>query len=166
MRTSRVLISSSALKSNYQKIANHISPSVVVPVVKANAYGHGLTDVVNILQSVGANFFATAFIDEAIQIRKSGFNGRLLSLGSYSAQELCAAEGLDIEIVCYSLESIDLVQANCKTGQKVHLKIDTGMCRLGVWFSEVDEFFNRAKSADKVKVVAVCTHFAKSESSR
>ena len=166
MRTSRVLISSSALKSNYLKIANLVSPSVVVPVVKANAYGHGLSDVVSLLESVGVNFFATAFIGEAIQIRKNGFKGRLISLGSFNADELIASDGFDIELVCYCLESIQLIQTNCKSQQKVHLKIDTGMCRLGVWFSEVDEFFDKIKLADKVKVIGICTHFAKSESSR
>lgn len=135
----------------------------IMAVVKANAYGHGVIPVTKHLQSIGINYFAVAFIDEAIELRKGGINDPLLVLGFTPGRALEEAFAYDLTITIFTKETAEQINyLGQKLGRKlkVHIKVDTGMGRIGVSPSELGEFYSFIKALPWVKVEGVFTHFA------
>ena len=157
-----------ALKENYNKIRSKTSARVI-PVVKADAYGHGVASVVKALQECGADMFAVSNVLEAIELRNAGITGDILILGYTPAD---AAEILienNITQCVYSLDyAVQLSNAAKKLGDvKVHLKLDTGMGRIGFDCrkdnADISEIINALK-LDGLKYTGVFAHFAVADS--
>jgi alanine racemase len=167
MRSSNALVDLTALYDNYSALSQLISNQLIV-VVKANAYGHGLSEVVTFLSKKGVTYFATAFVDEAIAIKEISNNLRVLNLGSLTETEIEQAISFDIELVAYSVESLNQIYSKSSSNKKtkVHLKFDTGMGRLGFWHDQFKDTFDLiSKFSDKLELIGVCTHFSSAEDS-
>ncbi|HUQ30566.1 MAG TPA: alanine racemase [Pyrinomonadaceae bacterium] len=153
-----------ALASNFRWVRGRVSPGVqVMAVVKADAYGHGAVHCARRLSIEGADWFAVALPEEGEQLRRAGIKQPVLSLGGFwkGQEELCVKES--IVPVVYRLdmiETLDRAAAEAQTIADVHLKIDTGMGRLGVRWGEVGEFANSLRSFKHIRVDGVMTHFA------
>jgi len=144
----------------------------VMCVIKSNAYGHGDSTVMQQLQKAGVKHFAVACIDEAVHLRKQGCTGEILLLGGFLEDSIALALEYDVSLALYDVDTaIKLSQAAslCKKTAKVHIKINTGMTRIG--FDVVDEAtLNNTVSAvkaisqlDNIDICGAFTHYAVSD---
>ncbi|MEH7238772.1 alanine racemase [Bacillus sp. JJ1562] len=135
----------------------------VMAVVKANAYGHGDVEVAKTALEAGATFLAVAFIDEGISLRHRGIDAPVLVLGASRPTDVMIAAQHNISLTIYSQECLDQVieKYQGSTPLNLHLKLDTGMGRLGV--KEKDELQTILKTIEQnsqVQLEGVFTHFA------
>lgn len=161
-------ISIDAIEHNFKQIRKVLRPeTAIMAVVKADAYGHGAVPLAHIYQRMGVNYFAVSSIDEAIQLREGGVESPILILGWTPAEYTPDLQKYHITQTVFSLKQVQEMQKYLKTdGEKVkvHLKIDSGMSRLG--------FFCEGKSIDDIQKIAeteglfiegIFTHFAVSD---
>ncbi len=159
-------ISKESLLHNLNSIKNLVGDDVlVICVVKANAYGHGLKEVVNILNETGANFFGVDSIEEGLQIRALGIKKPIIVLGYTSLENIEIAIKNDISLTVYSVESIKyIINSNFDKVAKVHIKVETGMGRQGLGQTEVLDLallINQYKN--QIYLEGVSTHFANAD---
>lgn len=159
----------SALKHNYQLIRSSIPRRTeILAVVKADAYGHGFMDISRELEQFGVNAFGVAFLAEGIQLRKSGSDKPILLLGGiYPGQERKCI-GYNLSTAVFSLEQALALNQAASAGKlfrraQVHLKIDTGMGRLGVPYSDVPQFLAELKKLQNIALEGVISHFASAD---
>ena len=152
-----------AVSHNVRLIKSHLSPNVqLFAAVKANAYGHGAIGIAKHLSTLGINWFGVATPTEAIQLHQADLVAKVLVLNPvYSNIEKLIAQNVRLSIV--DKPSLIVVeQAAKKLGQKaiVHLKVDTGMGRLGSNSKEALEISKQANSSKVVVLEGIWTHFA------
>src|SRR6185503_11589666 len=132
------------LAANFKEIRNLVSPAArVMAVVKADAYGHGAVECARRLATEGADWFGVAMPEEGIQLRAAGITQPVLSLGGFWSNQAAACIQQRLTPVVYRLDMLEsLNQAAADAGVVVdaHVKIDTGMGRLGIRFDELTEF--------------------------
>jgi alanine racemase len=135
-------------------------------VVKADAYGHGFMDVSRELDREGITAFGVAFLAEGIQLRKAGIDRPVLLLGGiYPGQERKCI-GFNISTVVFNLEqakSLDQTAGKLYRKALVHLKVDTGMGRLGVSHREISFFLRELKSLQNLELEGIISHFASAD---
>jgi alanine racemase len=153
-----------ALAENFHWVRERVGSGVkVMAVVKANAYGHGAVACARRLAAEGAEWFAVATPEEGVELRRARLKQPILCLGGFweGQERLCLNESL-VPVV-YRLDMIEALDRAAREAQQVadvHLKIDTGMGRLGVRYDEVREFADALKPFKNVRVDGVMTHFA------
>jgi alanine racemase len=156
-----------ALRHNYQVIRSSLSRRTeMLAVVKADAYGHGFMDISRELEQLGVNAFGVAFLAEGIQLRKAGIDKPILLLGGvYPGQERKCI-GYNISTIVFNLEQARaLNQAAGKLFRKaqVHLKIDTGMGRLGISYAEAPAFLRELAALPHITLEGIVSHFASAD---
>ena len=154
----------SALRHNYYQIKKAIPNGCgILAVVKADAYGHGFMDIAQELESMDVNAFGVAFLAEGIQLRKSGIDRPVLVLGGlYPGQEKKCI-GFNLSTAIFSLEQarlLNYVAGKLFRKAKVHVKIDTGMGRLGISHDDASHFFTKLKGMKNIELEGVISHFA------
>jgi alanine racemase len=153
-----------ALAANFRAVRSRVGAGIkVMAVVKANAYGHGAVHCAKRLAREGADWFGVALPEEAIELRRAGIAQPILSLGGFWAgqEQACIQHG--IVPVVYRLEMVEaLERAAAAVGivADVHVKIDTGMGRLGVRPEQAREFVDALRRFNHVRLDGVMTHFA------
>ncbi len=138
----------------------------ILAIVKADAYGHGMKPVALTLTKEGINFFGVANIEEAMELRKVCPKARILVLGSFHQSQIPFFIRHRITPTIFSLDDIahfEKALGGRSAPFPVHVKIDTGMGRLGVWHKEVPNFFSRLKKAPAIQVEGVYTHFSSAD---
>lgn len=157
-------INLAALASNFQIIKERVGPDVnVMAVVKANAYGHGAVDCARRLESEGADWFGVALPEEGIELRNAGIDKPILCLAGFWDGQASACLQHQLVPAVYRLDMIEAFDRAARERgivADVHVKIDTGMGRLGVRFDEVSEFALALKSFTNIRVDGLMTHFA------
>lgn len=160
-------ISVNNLRYNLRQIRRHLrrpTPEVLA-IVKADAYGHGMRVLAPALAKEGIRFFGVANIEEASQLRAVCPKADILVLGSFHKDHVAHYRRLRVRPTIGSTEDLDVLERALKaTGRfPVHVKVDTGMGRLGVWHSEAERFFQRLLDSDKITVEGIYTHFASAD---
>lgn len=158
------------IKHNFREIKNKLNPKTkLLCVLKADAYGHGAEFLVREYEKLGADFFGVSNLDEAMQLRKSGAKKPILIFG-YTPSE-CADILADNNISqsVFSIEYAKKLQAQCKNkGVKIraHLKIDTGMSRIG-FFAQNAESMRQSvneileiNNMPEIEIEGIFTHFS------
>lgn len=159
----------SALKHNYGLIRSAIPRRTeILAVVKADAYGHGFMDISRELESLGVNAFGVAFMAEGIQLRKSGCDKPILLLGGFYPGQERKCIGYNLSTTIFTLEQAQALNHAASAGKlfrkaQVHLKIDTGMGRLGIPYQEVPQFIAELKKLPKIVLEGVISHFASAD---
>ena len=158
-----------ALHHNYHLIRSSIPRRTeILAVVKADAYGHGFMDISRELEELGVNAFGVAFLAEGIQLRKSGSDKPILLLGGvYPGQERKCI-GFNLSTALFTMEQARALNHAASAGKlfrkaQIHLKIDTGMGRLGVPYSDVPEFLAELKKLPNIILEGVMSHFASAD---
>ncbi|MFN2510140.1 MAG: alanine racemase [Pyrinomonadaceae bacterium] len=153
-----------ALASNFHAIRNHLNKGVkAIAVVKANAYGHGATECARRLAHEGADWFGVALPEEGIALRSSGITQPILCLAGFWEGQAAACIQNSLVPVVYRFDLIEALDAAAREAgivADVHVKIDTGMGRLGVRFDEAAEFADALKRFENIRVDGLMTHFA------
>ena len=148
-------------KTNFNdniQFLNSLTSKELCVVVKANAYGHGIDWTVNTAIESGVRWFAVAAVDEAILVRKISDNIRILLLSEPSFSELEKLAVYDIETTVYSEKFIDQL-GKSNNSFKVHLKIDTGMHRVGCSPENFLRLYEKIISSRNLALEGICTHF-------
>lgn len=154
-----VEIDTKAIEHNYEVIKQKAGNAKICCVVKDNAYGHGANELSLIYEKLGASYFAVSNIDEAIALRNNGIKTPILILGYTNVEDAYLLNKYDISQCVYSLiYAKHLNEKNVKI--KCHLKVDTGMNRLG--FKDIQEM-KQAYNLDNLLFEGIFTHFAYSE---
>lgn len=130
------------------------------PVLKSNAYGHGLALVAKILDKENVPFFVVDSFYEALTLRQHGVKSKILILGYVSAEQIFQNVVKDTSVGITSLEQLKMVADNLKSPKAFHLKIDTGMNRQGVSLAEVSEAIGVIKANRNFILEGLCTHLA------
>ena len=138
----------------------------IMAVVKADAYGHGAVECSRALESEGVDWFGVATPEEALELRAAGIGTPILCLGGcWPGQEPALIENRITPAVFEISNAADLDAAASKAGSllNVHIKIDTGMGRLGVRWSEITRFIAAFKQFGNLRIEGVMTHFASAD---
>ncbi len=153
-----------ALERNLRQIRASLPAHMrYVAVVKADAYGHGLPQVAGRLMHAGADLFAVANLTEAAALRELGPGWPILVLSPLLPDEDRYLADYDVAATVSTLEEVDRFNAAGKAAGRtiaVHLKIDTGMGRLGVWHEEAPALYDRIARAPHLQLAGIFTHFA------
>ncbi|WP_211171128.1 alanine racemase [Bacillus sp. DNRA2] len=162
-------ISLEAIKHNVTQYKRFIGTNVqLMAVVKADGYGHGAVEVAWGAIESGANYLAVAILDEALELREAGITAPILVLGYTPNRSIKAAINADIELTVFSRETLSEIIHQATTLDKmvsIHLKVDTGMSRIGLQTAE--EVLQLALTAQKCRhvfVKGIFTHFAHADS--
>jgi alanine racemase len=153
-----------ALAHNYRQLRRWCAPDVrLLAVVKADAYGHGLVPAARTLAAAGADYLGAGSLDEGLALRQAGLNLPVLLLLGILPQEADAAAAHRLDAALYRLDVAEaLAAAAARQGRtvRVHLKVDTGMGRLGVLPQEVTPFLARLREWPQVEVMGLISHLA------
>jgi alanine racemase len=158
-----VEISRSRIASNFDSVRSTVGGAVeVMPVVKADAYRHGATEVSRVLEERGARWLAVSNVEEGVALREAGINARILVMADFLPVGRIAMLEQELTPVIHSLEDLsDLDTLAAVRGERVrfHLKIDSGMCRLGTRAS-AREICDTIRRFPHIELEGVMTHFA------
>jgi len=150
-----------ALVHNLETLQSIVSPARVVAVVKADGYGHGAAMVASTLEAAGADAFAVAIVEEGLELRSAGVRRPILVLGGVGPAAAREALRAGLTPVVYDPAQIGVLAAAAGGAPvAVHLKIDTGMSRLGVDGRHLDELVGELERSPSVEVAGVLTHLA------
>ena len=168
-RPTWVEVSLRALRRNFRLTQEHVGPQVTVcAVVKADAYGHGAVACARALEQEGATWLGVTSTDEGVHLREAGIKARILLMTGFWRGEQEAVIQHQLTPAVWQRESIEaLDSAACASktpgALPVHLKVDTGMSRLGVPHDQLAKFCESLAKAKHLRVEGVFTHFASSE---
>ncbi len=166
-RPAWIEIDLSALENNYNFIRSRIKEQTkIAAVVKANAYGHGVVKVARKLSQLGVEYFCVGSPDEGIELRNAGIEKPILVLAEVLKSQYADIIKGDLIQTAASMETLaSLNQAAKKFGKKirVHLKIDTGMGRIGFLNQDLPEVFNKAVKLENIEVEGILSHLARAD---
>ena len=160
-------ISLENLKHNYRLVKESAGGKNVLCVVKANAYGHGSWQCAKTLKEEGVNFFAVANIDEGITLRENNIDDKLLILGYVAYERLEDLLEYNIISAVYSLEYAKKLNEVAKAlgkRAKVHIKLNSGMNRLGFKCEGAEEKIKEISNLSNIDMEGIFSHFAASDS--
>jgi alanine racemase len=162
-----LVIDLEAMRHNFRQLRQFCGPAVkIMAVVKADAYGHGLLPTARALQAEGAEYFGVAYLSEGLSLRQAGIQAPILLLMGVAPEEAGAAIAADLEVALFRRDIAASLAAQARQqGKKarVHVKIDTGMGRLGVLPEEVMDFLEYAASLPDLELAGLISHFAASD---
>ena len=156
------LISGPRLRENYRKL-RELAGTDVLAVVKANAYGHGAIEVSRCLAEIGCPFFAVARFSEAVELRHAGIETPILVLGRIAAEEAPYAARLRLHVTLFSAEQARQYASALRSAKrtlKVHIKIDTGMGRLGQFPVDAPDFIRSLGAFSRLEIAGIYSHLA------
>ena len=157
----------SALRNNFRFLRKSATASgKLLAVVKADAYGHGAAEVSKELEKMGVDFLGVAILEEAIELREAGIKAPILLLGGLFPGQEGAIFEYDLTPLVFSLDWARKINDEAilrKEKKKIHLKIDTGMGRIGVQTEEVRDFFSSIRELSSIEVEGAATHFASAD---
>jgi alanine racemase len=156
------------LRYNFRVVQHHVGTGVTVcAVVKADAYGHGATECARALEEEGARWLGVTSLDEAIPLRDAGIQSRILLMTGFWRGEEEEIVRLGLTPTVWEPGQVELLEkAAARLGvakQAVHLKVDTGMGRLGVAPEDLPQVSSALKSSPRLSVEGLSTHLASSE---
>jgi len=154
-----------AVCHNISEIKKLVGPDTkIMPVIKADGYGHGAVPVAKALNKIGVDGFAVAIIEEGIALRKQGITKPILILGYTSEYQYASLIQHEIEQTVFSYEMAEAISKFAVTMKKearIHIKVDTGMNRIG--FKPTEESVGQVQRIQKlpnIKIQGIFTHFA------
>ncbi len=154
----------SNLSKNLARIRNELKPSTkILAVVKANGYGHGAVAISHQALKSGAYMLGVGDSQEAIELRESGITGRILILGAIIEEEIPKVIEYDISVTIHSKDLLKLLNTHARRQGKIlktHLKIDTGMTRLGTSPENASRLAENILTYPNLKLEGICTHFS------
>ncbi len=161
-RPTKAIINLSAIEKNLASFKERLGETDIMAVVKADAYGHGMLEVAQRAVDTGIKLLAVGTPDEALELRNNGFRQKLLVMGASPASFIPVAQQQEISLAAISLDwlrAATTAQNPKLLPLKVHLKVDTGMRRIGVAVEEVDEAVAMIRK-HSLSFEGIFTHFA------
>jgi alanine racemase len=153
------------LRQNLESIRRHVSPAKVMTILKANAYGHGVDGVAPFV-APESDYIGVATAEEGVHLRELGIEKPILVMGGTLPEQLPLFLANRLTLAASSVELLEAAESAAKAAAqilKVHLKIDTGMERIGVHDYEAEPFLESALRSSHLEVEGIFSHFANSE---
>ncbi len=166
MRPTFAEIDLSAIAHNVAAVKKRVHPAQVMAVVKADAYGHGVIPVARTAIANGASYLGVALIEEGIELRNSGFEQPILIFGGTIESQLKDFMTFNVEATVYTKNialAFSRLSKKYQTPVTIHVKVDTGMGRVGVPWQEAVDFIEFVTSLEKIELKGLYTHFATSD---
>jgi len=159
-----------ALADNFRALTSLLAAPAgaprVIPVIKAEAYGHGMIPVARALASAGATMFAVGIVDEGVRLRQEGISQDILVLATTWSEQTRAALENRLILAIDSPEGVCCLQRAQKEAllpASIHIKVDTGMARLGVRWNKMQELLDAVRHADLIQVKGVFSHLSSAD---
>lgn len=146
---------------NLSQVRRRVSNRPVMVVIKANAYGHGLVGVAQFLERQNVRHFAVGKVQEAVSLREKGITSTILNFGPFSGEEAVQLVELDVSQSVYT-DAVDMLAEAARRlnkRAKVHIKVDTGLGRVGVPYYEAGPFIERVASISETQIEGIFTTF-------
>ncbi|HKI79792.1 MAG TPA: alanine racemase [Ignavibacteriaceae bacterium] len=155
------------LKDNFHSIKKQVGKSKIMAVLKANAYGHGLIRIAQLMQEIRADYLGVAVVEEGILLREYGIKIPILVMGGVWGNQVPLFLKNELTITASSIEKINqinetAIKLNIKA--KVHIKIDTGMERIGIHYYNAEKLLEASLKCKNVIVEGIYSHFANADS--
>lgn len=166
LRPTYLKVNLTRLSENLRAIQTKVQPARVMPVVKANAYGHGLVPVARYLLSHGADALAVAILDEALALRQAGIRADILVMGGILPEQIEAYLLHNILLTVTSLENVHQIAQSARSlgvTARLHVKVDTGMGRLGVSYDQADQLLASVLEQPCLRLEGIFSHFANAD---
>jgi alanine racemase len=166
VRPTYVEVDLERLRQNLEAIRAHVRPARVMAVLKANAYGHGMVEVARHVVNWGADYLGVAVLEEGILLREMGITSPILILGGILGNQVPLFLQHDLTLTASSiekLEQIDQVAGQMGVTARVHLKIDTGMERIGVHWYSAESLLEASLKCRHLEVEGIYSHFANAD---
>jgi alanine racemase len=164
MIPNEVTIDLGALKHNFFEIKRLAGTSTgIIAVVKSDAYGHGMLPVAETLESAGVDCLGVFEVQEGIELRKGGLKVPILLMMGVTSDEVSAVVEYGLMPALFQVdiaEKLSRVSAEQGTVSPVHIKVDSGMTRLGVWCEELPNFLAKLAPLNGVQVQGIFSHLA------
>ena len=164
-RPTQVIVDLDQIAKNYHLIKES-SDRPLMAVVKADAYGHGIVEVSKRLEQEGVAYLAVAYLEEALLLRESGVQTPILVMGGILGEQIPFYLQHQITLTASSIDklrSIEEVSKRLGVRAQVHLKIDTGMGRIGVQDTSAEKFLIEASTCQHLDIEGIYTHFANAD---
>ncbi len=155
-----------AISYNFAEVKKLVGSTKVMAVVKANAYGHGLIECSKHFEQLGADYLGVALVEEGIEIRKAGVKLPILVFGGIVGGQIDQYLLYDLDLTASSLDKLQAIeQTAAKLGKKarIHIKIDTGMRRIGVRPESARALIDAALKAQHCELAGIFTHYANAD---
>lgn len=165
MRPTYLEVNLPQLRKNLQAIRAHVAPAKVMPMVKANAYGHGVDGLAPFIEP-DVDYFGVALVEEGVHLRQLGITKPILVAGGTLPEQIPLFLQYDLILTASSPELLAAAESAAESTNKkltAHLKIDTGMERVGVHEYEAISFLEQSLQCKHVLIEGIYTHFANSE---
>lgn len=171
VRPTRAEVFLDALRHNLRVVQKHAAGAKVWGVLKADGYGHGAPAVARTLERSGIDGFCVALLEEGIELREAGIRAPILVMGGYYGTAYAEVLARNLVPVVYDIGQVEAFARLCRAGEArepvdVHLKVDTGMSRLGVMPSELPRFVERLRDFPEVRISGLMTHFAQADAAQ
>jgi alanine racemase len=166
LRPTIVEVNLARLTANFRAIEAAVAPAAVMPIVKANAYGHGLVAVARHLVSLGARSLGVAFLEEAVALREAGVGVPILVMGGIFGDQIPVFLRHGLTLTASSIDKLRQIETTAGemgVTARVHLKIDTGMERIGVHYYSAETLLARAAETRHCRVEGIYSHFANAD---
>ncbi len=155
-----ISISKENLLHNLHTYQEHYPDLKFAPVLKSNAYGHGLCVVAEILDGEQISFFGVDSLYEAKKLRRGGIRSRIVVIGYVRPEYIAAASLSNTDYTIVDIEQLAELAVVAKRPVRIHMKIDTGMHRQGILPGDLEEALNLIASNTNLNLVGICSHFA------
>ena len=156
----KVYIDLLQLKKNYHIVKSEVGEIPIMATVKANAYGHGAVEVSKALEQEGVRYLAVFTIDEGIELRDAGIKTDIFIYAKFDPTRVQEASKHNLTLNISSFDDLKALKAYKGNSVKVHLKIDTGMTRLGVPYEQAEDFLKEANQIESIELEGLYSHFA------
>ena len=166
LRPTVVEVNLGRLTANFRAIETAVSPATIMPILKANAYGHGLIEIARHVVSLGASYLGVAFLEEGILLREAGITAPILVLGGILGNQIPLFLQHNLTLTASSTEKLAQIDAAAQAmgvQAKVHLKIDTGMERIGVHYYSARPLLEASLHCQYCLVEGIYSHFANAD---
>ncbi len=166
LRPTQVLVDLDRLRGNFQAIRARVAPARVMVVLKANAYGHGLLAIARHAVRLGADYLGVAVLEEGMLLREAGLDVPILVLGGILGNQVPLFLEHDLALTASSVEKLNQIEAAAAAAgrrARVHLKIDTGMERIGVHYYSAGPLIEAALAARYCEIEGIYSHFANAD---
>ncbi len=166
LRPTHVEIDLDRLTANYRAIATAVFPAKVMTILKANAYGHGLVEVAQHVVKLGAAYLGVAYLEEGILLREQGITAPILVLGGIIGNQVPQFLKHGLTLTASSVEKLTQINTTAQelgVKARVHLKIDTGMERIGVHHYSAEQLLAASLECEHCLVEGIYSHFANAD---
>lgn len=158
-RKSEIFVDLKAYRENIRHFTDILYPTKVLPVIKANAFGHGAVEIAKAAEEEFVDFFAVAYLEEGIELRDAGISAKILMLNYCSPEYFQKAADYSLTATLHSFDQIESINQRKGKLPKFHMKINTGMNRLGFNPDEASDAFRMAEESE-MHITGIYSHLA------